>query len=91
MTLDFEKYDYKLYQDWQKNTVKDSFTTELKKRSEKEEKNEPIERFEYLSIFISDTPCYWDYFCWFLHIYLFYYGFAPLRYTTKNNLIKTRF
>jgi hypothetical protein len=36
MNLDFEKHDYKLFQNWQKNTVKDSFATELKKRIKEE-------------------------------------------------------
>ena len=41
MTLDFEKYDYELFQNWQKNTVKDNFTFDLKKRSEEEKKSLP--------------------------------------------------
>lgn len=36
MTLDFEKHDYELFQDWQKNVIKDSFTIELKRKSEEE-------------------------------------------------------
>lgn len=36
MILDFEKYNYELFQDWQKNAVKESFTTELKKRANEE-------------------------------------------------------
>lgn len=36
MTLDFEKYDYELFQDWQENPVKNSFTSELEKRAEEE-------------------------------------------------------
>lgn len=41
MNLEFEKFNYELFQDWQKNIVKDSFTTELKKRSEEERKSLP--------------------------------------------------
>ena len=36
MELNFEKHNYELFQDWQKNGVKDSFITELKKRAEEE-------------------------------------------------------
>lgn len=39
MALDFEKYDYELFQDWQQNRVKSSFISELKKRAEEEEKD----------------------------------------------------
>lgn len=38
MTLDFEKYDYELFQDWQENPVKNSFTSELENRAEEEKK-----------------------------------------------------
>lgn len=38
VTLDFEKYDYELFQDWQENPVKRSFVSELEKRAV-EEKN----------------------------------------------------
>lgn len=36
MMLDFEKYDYELFQDWQENPVKRSFVFELEKRAEEE-------------------------------------------------------
>lgn len=38
MTLNFEKYNYELFQNWQKNAVKNSFTTELKKRADEEKR-----------------------------------------------------
>lgn len=38
MILDFEKYDYELFQDWQENLVKNSFTSELEKKTEEEKK-----------------------------------------------------
>lgn len=38
MTLNFEKYDYDLFQNWHENAVKDSFTNELEKRSKEEKK-----------------------------------------------------
>ena len=38
MTLDFEKYDYELFQDWQENSIKKDFTNNLKKKAQ-EEKN----------------------------------------------------
>lgn len=41
MTLNFEKYNYELFQNWQKNAVKNSFTTELKKRADEEKKALP--------------------------------------------------
>lgn len=41
MILNFEKYDYELYHDWQQNTVKDSFTNELEKRAKEEKKAVP--------------------------------------------------
>lgn len=41
MSLDFEKYDYELFQDWQENVVKNYFTTELKKIAEEEKKELP--------------------------------------------------
>ena len=36
MTLDFEKYDYELFQDWQENSIKKDFTNKLKKEAQKE-------------------------------------------------------
>ncbi|WP_414840413.1 hypothetical protein [Carnobacterium sp. TMP28] len=36
MIFDFEKYDYDLFQEWGKNTVKDSFTTEFLKKAQEE-------------------------------------------------------
>lgn len=41
MALDFEKYDYELFQDWQQNPVKSSFISELEKRAEEEKKALP--------------------------------------------------
>lgn len=41
MFLDFEKYGYDLFQDWQKNTIKNSFIIELEKRSSKEKTTLP--------------------------------------------------
>lgn len=41
MELNFEKHNYELFQDWQKNGVKDSFTIELKKKAEEEKKALP--------------------------------------------------
>ncbi len=41
MTLNFEKYDYDLFQTWHENAVKDSFTNELEKRSKEEKKAFP--------------------------------------------------
>lgn len=38
VALDFEKYDYELFQDWQQNPVKSSFISELEKRAEEEKK-----------------------------------------------------
>lgn len=36
MALDFEKYDYELFQDWQENPIKHSFIYELENRAEEE-------------------------------------------------------
>ena len=41
VALDFEKYDYELFQDWQQNPVKSSFISELEKRAEEEKKALP--------------------------------------------------
>lgn len=41
MVLDFETFNYELFQDWQENEVKQFFTAELKKTAEEEKKNLP--------------------------------------------------
>ena len=41
MILDYEKYNYELFQDWQENPVKCSFISELEKRAEEEKKALP--------------------------------------------------
>ena len=41
MTLDFEKYDYELFQDWKDNAVKNSFISELRMRTAAEKKDLP--------------------------------------------------
>lgn len=38
MILDYEKYNYELFQDWQNNSMKTYFTSDLKKKAQ-EEKN----------------------------------------------------
>ena len=39
--LDFDKYNYELFQDWQENPVKRSFISELEQRAEEEKKALP--------------------------------------------------
>ncbi|MCA9766928.1 MAG: hypothetical protein KC455_10990, partial [Carnobacterium sp.] len=41
MVLDFETFNYELFQDWQENEVKQLFTAELKKTAEEEKKSLP--------------------------------------------------
>lgn len=41
MILDFEKYDYKLFQDWKDNDIKNSFISELGMRATAEKKTLP--------------------------------------------------
>ncbi len=41
MELNFEKYNYELFQDWQENPVKTSFTSALKKSAEEEKRALP--------------------------------------------------
>lgn len=41
MGLNFENYNYELFQDWQKNAVKKTFTIELEKKASEQKKNLP--------------------------------------------------
>lgn len=41
LTEEEEKYTYELFQDWQENTIKKEFTTELEKKAFEQKKNLP--------------------------------------------------